>query len=148
MQASIGQYSIQAGEPEQPVQQSVVIARIRGRFLRAAFPSPSDIGQCLSTMSYIQIVLRELNLSPIAKCRLLINLGEDLNQQSAINNLQCVDSNIALRISSTICVSTTTSLLRRSTGVTSDVNKRLAGGYEHGDSNGCISIEKTSGSSG
>src|SRR6476646_1024651 len=80
MQASIGQYSMHAGEPEQPVQQSVVIASIRGRFLRAAFPSPADIGQCLSTMSYIQIVLRELNLSPIAKCRLLINLGEDLNQ--------------------------------------------------------------------
>jgi hypothetical protein len=47
---------MQAGEPEQPVQQSVVIANIRGRFLRAAFPSPSDIGQCLSTMSYIQFV--------------------------------------------------------------------------------------------
>src|SRR5205085_10067976 len=51
MQASIGQYSIQAGEPAQPVQQSVVIARMRGFFLRVAFPSPSDIGQCFSTMS-------------------------------------------------------------------------------------------------
>ena len=51
MQASIGQYSMQAGEPAQPVQQSVVIARMRGRFLRAALPSPSDIGQCFSTMS-------------------------------------------------------------------------------------------------
>src|SRR5262249_35686212 len=53
MQASIGQYSIQAGEPAQPVQQSVVIARIRGRFLRVSFPSPTDIGQCLSTMSNV-----------------------------------------------------------------------------------------------
>jgi hypothetical protein len=44
-----------AGEPAQPVQQSVVIASIRGRFLRAAFPSPADIGQCFSTMSYIQL---------------------------------------------------------------------------------------------
>src|SRR5262245_26872281 len=53
MQASIGQYSIHAGEPEQPVQQSVVIARMRGRFFRVALPSPCDIGQYLSTMSYI-----------------------------------------------------------------------------------------------
>lgn len=42
-----------AGDPEHPVQQSVVMARMRGRFLRVAFPSPSDIGQCLSTMSNI-----------------------------------------------------------------------------------------------
>jgi len=54
MHASIGQYSIHAGDPEQPVQQSVVIASMRGRFLRVAFPSPSDIGQCLSTMSNIR----------------------------------------------------------------------------------------------
>ena len=52
MQASMGQYSIQAGDPEQPVQQSVVIARIRGFFFRLALPSPSDMGQCLSTISY------------------------------------------------------------------------------------------------
>src|SRR5436189_5957174 len=51
MQASMGQYSMQAGEPAQPVQQSVVIARRRGFFLRVALPSPSDIGQCFSTMS-------------------------------------------------------------------------------------------------
>src|SRR5215207_9366629 len=51
MHASIGQYSMQAGEPAQPVQQSVVMARIRGRFLRAALPSPSDMGQCYSTIS-------------------------------------------------------------------------------------------------
>src|SRR5438067_3582816 len=51
MQASIGQYSIHAGDPAQPVQQSVVIARIRGFFLRVALPSPSDMGQCFSTMS-------------------------------------------------------------------------------------------------
>jgi hypothetical protein len=43
-----------AGDPEQPVQQSVVIASMRGRFLRCALPSPSDIGQCFSTMSYIR----------------------------------------------------------------------------------------------
>lgn len=53
MHASIGQYSMHAGDPEHPVQQSVVIARMRGRFFRAAFPSPCDIGQCLSTMSNI-----------------------------------------------------------------------------------------------
>ncbi len=52
MQASIGQYSMQAGEPAHPVQQSVVIAKIRGLFLRVALPSPSDMGQCLSMMSY------------------------------------------------------------------------------------------------
>src|SRR5207244_12056425 len=51
MQASIGQYSIHAGDPAQPVQQSVVIARMRGFFLRVALPSPSDMGQCFSTMS-------------------------------------------------------------------------------------------------
>ena len=51
MQASMGQYSMQAGDPAQPVQQSVVIASIRGLFLRAALPSPSDMGQCFSTIS-------------------------------------------------------------------------------------------------
>ena len=56
IQASIGQYSIHAGDPEQPVQQSVVIASMRGRFLRVAFPSPSDIGQCLSTISNIRLL--------------------------------------------------------------------------------------------
>jgi hypothetical protein len=48
----MGQYSTQAGDPEQPVQQSVVIARMRGFFFRVAFPSPTDIGQFFSTMSY------------------------------------------------------------------------------------------------
>ena len=57
MQASIGQYSMQAGEPAQPVQQSVVIAKILGRFLRAALPSPSDMGQCFSTMSNTRFVM-------------------------------------------------------------------------------------------
>ena len=52
IQASMGQYSTQAGDPEQPVQQSVVIARMRGFFFRVAFPSPTDIGQFFSTMSY------------------------------------------------------------------------------------------------
>ncbi|SRR6266496_5825926 len=51
MQASIGQYSIQAGEPAQPVQQSVVMARMRGFFLRVALPSPTDIGHSFSTIS-------------------------------------------------------------------------------------------------
>src|SRR6266516_2545822 len=51
MQASMGQYSMHAGDPAQPVQQSVVIARIRGFFLRVALPSPRDMGQCFSTMS-------------------------------------------------------------------------------------------------
>src|SRR5205807_9366647 len=53
MQASIGQYSIHAGEPAHPVQQSVVIARMRGFFLRVALPSPTDMGHCFSTMSKI-----------------------------------------------------------------------------------------------
>ncbi|HEY8223837.1 MAG TPA: hypothetical protein VIG25_01085, partial [Pyrinomonadaceae bacterium] len=57
----MGQYSMHAGEPAQPVQQSVVIARMRGLFLRAAFPSPSDIGQCFSTMSNIQGALKFWN---------------------------------------------------------------------------------------
>src|SRR5215213_11105250 len=57
MQASIGQYSIQAGEPAQPVQQSVVTARILGFFLRVALPSPADIGQCFSMISIIQLPL-------------------------------------------------------------------------------------------
>src|SRR6266513_361992 len=51
IQASIGQYSTHAGEPAQPVQQSVVIARMRGFFLRVALPSPTDMGHCFSTMS-------------------------------------------------------------------------------------------------
>ena len=50
MHASMGQYSMQAGEPAQPVQQSVVMARMRGFFLRVALPSPTDIGQCFSTI--------------------------------------------------------------------------------------------------
>jgi hypothetical protein len=54
MQASIGQYSIQAGEPAQPVQQSVVMASILGFFLRVALPSPADIGQCFSMISIMQ----------------------------------------------------------------------------------------------
>jgi len=56
MQASIGQYSIHAGDPEQPVQQSVVIAKMRGFFFLLALPSPSDMGQCLSTMSYTLVM--------------------------------------------------------------------------------------------
>ena len=80
MHASIGQYSMHAGEPEQPVQQSVVMASIRGRFLRVALPSPSDIGQCFSTMSYIR-----------------------LRPSFAVVKSH-LDSNIALRISSNICV--------------------------------------------
>jgi len=52
MQASIGQYSMHAGDPAHPVQQSVVMANIRGFFLRVALPSPTDIGQYLSMMSY------------------------------------------------------------------------------------------------
>src|ERR1051325_1590737 len=91
MHASIGQYSIQAGEPEQPVQQSVVIASMRGRFLRVAFPSPCDIGQCLSTMSYIRIEPR------------VYRVGSRF------------DSNIALRNSSTICVGGVLCLLRNVT---------------------------------
>lgn len=51
MHASIGQYSMQAGEPAHPVQQSVVMASIRGRFLRVALPSPTDIGHSFSTIS-------------------------------------------------------------------------------------------------
>jgi hypothetical protein len=53
MHASMGQYSMQAGEPAQPVQQSVVMARMRGFFLRVALPSPTDIGQCFSTIPII-----------------------------------------------------------------------------------------------
>src|SRR5262245_30242900 len=89
MHASIGQYSIHAGDPEQPVQQSVVIASMRGRFLRVAFPSPSDIGQCLSTMSYIRYLS-------------LVKTWVGLR----------FDSNIALRNSSTICVGRVLCLLR------------------------------------
>lgn len=71
---------MQAGDPAQPVQQSVVMARMRGFFLRVAFPSPSDMGQCLSTMSY--------KLSILIQFVLLLES----------------DSNIPLLISSTICV--------------------------------------------
>src|SRR5689334_25425652 len=86
MHASIGQYSMHAGEPEQPVQQSVVIASMRGRFFRCALPSPCDIGQCFSTMSYIA-----------SDPRVCVNERHS-------------DSNIALRISSTICVDACCSL--------------------------------------
>jgi hypothetical protein len=88
MQASMGQYSMHAGEPAQPVQQSVVIARILGRFLRVAFPSPSDIGQCLSTISNIHF------------------------KPQVSSYITGFDSNIALRISSTICVGEPSYLLR------------------------------------
>jgi hypothetical protein len=56
MQASIGQYSMQAGEPAQPVQQSVVTAKIRGFFFRVALPSPTDMGQCFSIISIMNFV--------------------------------------------------------------------------------------------
>jgi hypothetical protein len=59
MQASIGQYSIQAGEPAQPVQQSVVIARIFGFFLRVALPSPCDMGKCFSIIEIIHATSSE-----------------------------------------------------------------------------------------
>src|SRR3954470_22375752 len=98
MHASIGQYSIHAGEPEQPVQQSVVIASMRGRFLRVAFPSPSDIGQCLSTISHIR-------LEPLVPLFLPVR--------------PYLDSNIPLRISSTICVDHARGLLPRARGVRS-----------------------------
>lgn len=61
MQASIGQYSMHAGDPAHPVQQSVVMANIRGLFLRVAFPSPTDIGQYLSMMSYKLFIPRDLS---------------------------------------------------------------------------------------
>jgi len=60
MQASIGQYSIHAGEPAQPVQQSVVMARMRGLFLRVALPSPTDMGQYFSTISNIISAFKRL----------------------------------------------------------------------------------------
>ncbi len=47
-----------AGEPAQPVQQSVVMASMRGFFFRVALPSPSDMGHCFSTMSYMGTVVR------------------------------------------------------------------------------------------
>jgi hypothetical protein len=50
----MGQYSMHAGEPAQPVQQSVVMASMRGFFLRVALPSPTDIGQCFSTIPIIR----------------------------------------------------------------------------------------------
>src|SRR5918996_5783559 len=53
MHASMGQYSMQAGEPAQPVQQSVVMARIFGFFFRVALPSPTDIGKCFSRIEII-----------------------------------------------------------------------------------------------
>jgi hypothetical protein len=58
MQASIGQYSMHAGEPAQPVQQSVVMASIRGFFLRVALPSPSDMGQCFSMIWIMLVALK------------------------------------------------------------------------------------------
>jgi len=58
MQASIGQYSIHAGEPAQPVQQSVVMASILGFFLRVALPSPSDMGQCFSMIWIMLVALK------------------------------------------------------------------------------------------
>jgi hypothetical protein len=59
MQASIGQYSIHAGEPAQPVQQSVVIASILGFFLRVALPSPADMGQCFSMISIMLVASKD-----------------------------------------------------------------------------------------
>src|SRR6185295_6391136 len=79
MQASMGQYSMQAGEPAQPVQQSVVIARMRGFFLRVALPSPTDMGQCFSMMSNIycspNLLLVSIagSLAPYHSCALSLN---------------------------------------------------------------------------
>jgi hypothetical protein len=50
----MGQYSMHAGEPAHPVQQSVVMASMRGFFLRVALPSPTDMGRLFSTISIIQ----------------------------------------------------------------------------------------------
>lgn len=91
----MGQYSMQAGEPAQPVQQSVVIASIRGRFLRAALPSPSDMGQCFSTMSYIRFAF---------PARFAKSAGHNKKSPAAKHIYYRDDSNIALVISSTICV--------------------------------------------
>src|ERR1700755_1226015 len=61
MHASMGQYSMHAGEPAQPVQQSVVMASMRGFFLRVALPSPTDIGQFFSTIPIIRCSVRKVS---------------------------------------------------------------------------------------
>ena len=48
MQSSTGQYSTQAGEPAQPVQNSFIIASSRGIFFRGVL-IPVDLGSCLMT---------------------------------------------------------------------------------------------------
>src|SRR5882762_555732 len=88
MQASMGQYSMQAGEPAQPVQQSVVIASIRGLFLRVALPSPRDIGHCLSTISNTRC------LAPVLFCchdpdRCYLNTGLGFAQRLKIPMHNC-----------------------------------------------------------
>jgi hypothetical protein len=70
----MGQYSIQAGDPEQPVQQSVVIARIRGFAFRHGPMLINDIVHAVMSLFDLTKVLSDF------------------------------DSNIALLISSTICV--------------------------------------------
>src|SRR2546421_12974395 len=95
MQASIGQYSIHAGEPAQPVQQSVVIARMRGFFLRVALPSPTDMGQYFSTMSKMFCssypVMRETLTQALSAAR-----SESANRRSPSVNIARV---IKLRLS-------------------------------------------------
>src|SRR2546429_7301959 len=82
MHASMGQYSMHAGEPAQPVQQSVVIARIRGFFLRVALPSPTDIGSCFSTMSKMLVSARSVMCKTLTYPR--VSLNENLKGRKHI----------------------------------------------------------------
>src|SRR5205807_5271982 len=52
MQSSMGQYSTQAGDPAQPVQQSVMTAISLGAFL-GLFLRPSDLGRIFTSGRYV-----------------------------------------------------------------------------------------------
>src|SRR5579872_28408 len=68
MQSATGQYSTQAGEPEQPVQHSLITARICGLRLRCVVV-PSEIGACLTTVPalYSSILGAEYATSSLKK---------------------------------------------------------------------------------
>src|ERR1041384_25969 len=82
MHASIGQYSMHAGEPAQPVQQSVVIARMRGFFLRVALPSPSDIGDSFSTMSKMLVSASAVMCATLTYRQASLNVDLKWDEQS------------------------------------------------------------------
>jgi hypothetical protein len=60
-----------------------VMASMRGFFFRVAFPSPTDMGQCFSTMSYILLVSPGLPI--LTRLQLTLTRRPSFPQYSGFN---------------------------------------------------------------